>query len=169
MFFLSSNYKITSSLCARSTVNPEQWWIHLKQILKWKDLQPIIIDWLTNPVNKITSFPLLTSYNNTNSWSNKLRDMNFLIERKGNASLYHILFSNTPHRKQMKTESCLLLNPIGEISLHKQNRDPHREAHDHCKMCTHCSIQSKKKNYPQPQWWLRSSHWMNPPYHLPTL
>jgi len=52
MSFSSSNYRIASSLSTRSAVDPKQWWTCLKQILEQKDLQLIIVDHLTNSIDK---------------------------------------------------------------------------------------------------------------------
>jgi len=90
MSFSSLNYKITFSLSARSTVNPAQWWTCLKQILEQKDLQPIIVDRLTNPIDKyITNniFSSLTLLQQHQLMVQQIKrqldkDTDFLIERK---------------------------------------------------------------------------------------
>jgi len=177
MSFSSSNYRITSSLSARSAVDPEQWWIRFKQILEQKDLQLIIMDRLTNPVDKyitnhIFSLTLLQQH-----WlmvqqiKRQLdNDTNFLIERKGNALLYHILFPNAPRLKQTQWKQNL---PSPELhrqdSPHEQTSDLHYKAHYHCKMCAHHCIQPKKKNCPQSQQQPRPSHRMSSSYHFLTL
>jgi len=113
MFFLSSNYRIASSLSARSAVDPEQRQIRLKQILECKDLQPIVINRLTNPVDKYivnNIFSSLTLLQQHRLMAQQIerqldKDTNFLIERKGNAPLYHILFPDAPSPKQNPTFS----------------------------------------------------------------
>jgi len=108
MFFSSSNYRIASSLFTRSAVDPKQQQIHLKQILKCKDLHPIIVDRLTNPVDKYIAnniFSSLTLLQQHRLMAQQIerqldKETNLLIERKDNAPLYHILFPNTPCPKQ---------------------------------------------------------------------
>ena len=77
MFFSSSNYRIASSLSARSAVDPEQWQTCLKQILKQKTSnQSLLITWPTplTSTSPTISSPPSPSYNNTNSWPNKSKD-----------------------------------------------------------------------------------------------
>jgi len=93
MSFSSSNYRIASSLSARSTIDPEQRQTHLKQILECKDLQLIISDCLTNPVDKYivnNIFSSLTLLQQHRLMAQQIerqldKDTNFLIERKGDA------------------------------------------------------------------------------------
>jgi len=108
MSFSYSNYRITSFLSTRSTVNSKQWRICLKQILEQKDIQPIIIDHLTNPINKyITNniFSTLTLLQQHQLMAQQIKrqldnNTNFLIKKKGDALLYHILFSDASCPKQ---------------------------------------------------------------------
>jgi len=95
MSFSSPNYRIASSLSARSAVDPKQWQTHLKQILECKDLQPIIIDRLTNPIDKYIAnniFSSLTLLQQHQLMAQQIKrqldkDINFLIKRQGDAPL----------------------------------------------------------------------------------
>ena len=126
MSFSSSNYRIASSLSARSAVDSKKRQTHLKQILECKDLQPIIIDHLTNPVDKyitnniFSSLTLLQHRLMVQQIERQLdKDTNFLIERKGNAPLYHILFPDAPRPKQNPTFSWTL-----SVRFSPMNRPP---------------------------------------------
>ena len=173
MSFSSSNYRIASSLSARSAVDSEQQQTCLKQILEQKDLQPIIIDRLTNPVDKYIAnniFSSLTLLQQHRLMAQQIKrqldnDTNFLIEKKGDASLYHIPFLNAPHPKQTQWKQ----NPVGKILSYEQTPNPHRKAHHHCKMCAHCHIQPKKKNHPRSQRQPKPSCRMSSSYHFSTL
>jgi len=132
MSFSSSNYRIASSLSARSAVDPEQQWTHLKQILERKDLQLIIIDRLTNPVDKYIAnniFSSLTLLQQHRLMAQQIerqldKDTNFLIERKGDTPLYHILFPNAPHpqQTQQKQNPAFFWTPLTRFS--SMNRPP---------------------------------------------
>jgi len=170
MSFSSFNYRIASSLSARSAVDSEQWQTCLKQILECKDLQPIIIDRLTNPVNKYIAnniFSSLILLQQHRLMAQKIerqldKDLNLFIKRKSNALLYHILF---PNPKQMQQKQ----NPVSKILLHEQTPNPYCKAYNHYKMCAHCSIQPKEKNSSWPQQWSRSPCQMSLPYHFSIL
>ena len=127
MCFSFSNYRIASSLSARSAVDPEQWQIYLKQILEWKDLQPIIVDHLTNPINKYiinNIFSSLTLLQQHWLMAQQIerqldKDTNLFIKRKGDALLYHILFPNAPGPKQTqwKQNPAFFRTPLARFSL----------------------------------------------------
>jgi len=134
MSFSSSNYKIASSLSTRSAVDPEQRWTCLNQILECKDLQPIIIDRLTNPVDKYIAnniFSSLTLLQQHRLMAQQIerqldKDTNFLIERKRNAPLYHILFPDAPRPKQMqqKQNPAFSRTPLARFSLMNRPSTP---------------------------------------------
>jgi len=171
MSFSSFNYRITSSLSARSAVDPEQWWTHLKRILECKDLQLIIIVTWPTPLTSTsptTSSPPSPSYNNTNSWSNRLKDSWTMTPTSWSKERAMPPF----------TTSFSLMPPIrnrtpSSLEPHRQDSpptpDPHCEAHYHCKMCAHCCIQLEEKDCPRPQQWPRPSHWTSSLYHFLTL
>ena len=133
MSFSSSNYRIASSLSTRSAVDPEQRRTRLKQILKYKDLQPIIMSRLTNPVDKYivnNIFSSLTLLQQHRLMAQQIerqldKDTNFLIERKGDAPIYHILFPDAPRPKQtqQKQNPDLFQNPVSKILPHEQTSD----------------------------------------------
>jgi len=132
MSFSSSNYRIASSLSTRSAVDPEQQRTHLKQILECKDLQLIIIDHITNPVDKyiannIFSFFTLLQQHRLMAQQIKRqldKDTSFLIERKGDAPLYHILFPDTPCSKQTQKKQNPAFSRTLSVRFSPRNRPP---------------------------------------------
>jgi len=130
MSFSSSNYRIASSLSTRSAVDPEQQQTRLKQILECKDLQPIIINRLTNPVDKYiinNIFSSLTLLQQHRLMAQQIerqldKDTNFLIKRKGNAPLYHILFPDTPRPKQMQQKQNPAFSRTPSVRFSPMNR-----------------------------------------------
>jgi len=127
MSFSSSNYRIASSLSVRSAVDPEQQRTCLRQIL-----QPIILDHLKNSVDKhivddiFSSLSLLEQHRLMIQQIEKRlnSDTDFLIERKGDAPLHHILFPNTARPTQTRRKSTPAFSQTPPARFSPMNRPP---------------------------------------------
>jgi len=101
--------------------------------------------------------PTTTLTHGPTNWKTVRQQHQLPDQKKRRCSPLPHPFPCCPPPKTNPTEPHLLLNPISKILPHEQTPDPHCEAHYHCKMCTHCRIQPKKKNCPWPQWRPRPS------------
>jgi len=132
MSFSSSNYRIASSLSVRSAIDPEQRRTRLQQILQRKDLQPIILDRLKNPVDKhivddiFSSLSLLEQHRLMIQQIEKRlnSDTDFLIERKRDAPLHHILFPNTARSTQTRRKPAPAFSQTLPARFSPMNRPP---------------------------------------------
>jgi len=96
-----------------TAVDPKKQQTRLKQILECKDLQLIIVDHLTNPVDKYIAnniFSSLTLLQQHQLIAQQIKrqldkDTNLLIERKGDAPPFTTSYFPTPHARNRCNEN----------------------------------------------------------------